>query len=228
MSADAVAPGVGALPDDLLFPGNYYATGTYFTTDVARGVSRNRAGTRVCALSEDFLRGFHKAITDECGPAADAVFASCGRRWGRDFARRFERELSDFHGKPLRDFSLAMFQVYLVELFSQHGWGRLHLDLSYYEAGLLVLELHEAIMASLVPEAATPVDALTAGVFAGFFQHLTGEDLDCVQIACRACGSDCSRFVVGLAPRLAPVEAWLKAGKQPEAILAELAAASVT
>lgn len=222
MSSNAATFAGTSLPDDLLFPGNYYAEGSYLKTDVARGVTRNRSGTRICVLSEDFLRGFRKAITDECGPAADAVFKSCGRRWGRQFAVRFEKELSDFHGRPLREFSMSMFQVYLAELFSHHGWGQCHLDLTHYETGLLLVELREAVMAALVGESETPAEALTAGVLAGFFQHLTGEDLDCIQTACKARGDDCSRFIIGLSTRLAPVSEWVEAGKKHSEVVSVL------
>ncbi|MBY0522997.1 MAG: hypothetical protein K2R98_06345 [Gemmataceae bacterium] len=223
MTAETIAPGVQSASDDILFRGNLYAEGIYAKTDVVKGVTRNRLGTRLCSLSEDFLLGMRRAIVDECGSAADAVFKSCGKRWGALLARRFEKEMSEFYGKAIGEFSMSMFLGCLVELFSHHGWGKLNLDLTHYEEGLLIAELRSAIMADLVKEADQPADTLFAGIFGGFFATLTGEDLDCVQTTCTACGADASRFVIGLTPRLADVEAWRNDGTNHADIIANLA-----
>lgn len=224
MTTETMAPGVAAEADDLTFRGNFYAEGSYAKTNVAKGVTRNRVGTRLCALTEDFLLGMNQAITDECGPAAAAVFKSCGKKWGALQARRFEQEMSEFYGKPLHEFSMATFQACLVEMFSHHGWGKLHLDLTHYGQGLLIAELHGAIMADLLKQAEQPADALFAGIFGGFFGQLTGEALDCVQTTCTACGASSSQFIIGLADRLAGVEGWLAQGQTHADVVAALAA----
>lgn len=223
MQATTVAPGVAAAPEDMLFRGNPYAEGVYLKTDVPKGVTRNRMGTRIVSLSEDFLRGLRRALGDECGPAADTVLKSCGRRLGGLVAKRVERELSEFYGQPLQEFSTALFLGCLTEMFSQHGWGRLDVDLSRAEEGLLIADLNGAIMAGLVQQADVPVDALMAGLLGGFFAHLTGQDLDCVQTACQACGAATSRFVIGLRQRLANAETWVQDGKTHEDVVAALA-----
>ncbi|MBL8800186.1 MAG: hypothetical protein JNM56_40260 [Planctomycetia bacterium] len=223
MTTETLAPDVAAAPDELLWRGNFYAEGLYAQTNAPQGVMRNRLGTRLCALTDDFLLGMNRAITDECGPAATAVFKRCGRRWGELLARRFEQEMTQFYGQPLHDFSMATFLACLVELFSHHGWGRLHLDLEHYEQGLLIAELHGAIMADLLQQTEQPADALFAGIFAGFFAQLTGEPLECVQTACTACGAASSQFIIGLASRLTAVEGWQAAGKSHAEIVAALA-----
>lgn len=218
-----VAPGARRVPGESLMRGNFYAESTYLHTDPARGVTRNRAGTRIVALTADFLHGFRRAIMDECGPAAETVFRSIGRRWGALFARRFEKEMTEFYGKPLRGFMLALFQACLVELFSHHGWGRVSLDLSRHAQGLILVDLREPIFAGLVKDSDRPVDVLMAGILAGFFSHLSGQELDCVQTACQACGAPSSKFVLGLTARLAPVASWVENGKSHDEIVRELA-----
>lgn len=185
--------------------GNFFAASRYCHTDVRRGWTENRLGTRIIALTEDFLRGFRTAVMDECGPAADVVFKSVGRRWGELLAKRFEKEMTAFYGLPLRDFIVAMFQACLTELFSQHGWGKLRLDLSRHDRGLILVHLENAIMGDLVPQADQPVDTLFAGIFAGFFSQLAGQPLDCKQTTCRACGDDKARFIITLQARLTAV-----------------------
>jgi predicted hydrocarbon binding protein len=204
--------------------GNFYAEGLYCRTDVRRGVTRTRTGARLVALTSDFLIGFRRAIVDECGPAADTVFAACGRKWGGFLARRFEEEMSAFHGRPLRDTSLARVQACLADLFSHHGWGNVRLDLTRHEQGLVVATVDEPIFAALAGASDRPVDSLLAGVLAGFLSGLFAQELDCVQTACKACGEPVSRFVVGLAPRLAGARAWVANGKNHDQVVAELAA----
>jgi predicted hydrocarbon binding protein len=221
-SQNEIAPNVNMVDDDFLPRPDFYAEGDYLKTDIPRGVTRNRLGTRICSLSQDFLLGMRKAIVDECGSAADEVFKSCGRRWGDLLARRFEKEMTEYHGKALKQFPLATFQACLIQMFSHHGWGVLRLDLDHYHRGLLLVELENPVFGSLVPTADQPVETLMAGILAGFFAYFSGEDLDCVQTACMARGAPFSRFIIGLRPRMAPVGAWLSNGKAHEAILGEL------
>ncbi|MBY0526792.1 MAG: hypothetical protein K2R98_25595 [Gemmataceae bacterium] len=223
MPTAEVAPGAKRVPGESQMRGNFYAESSYVQTDVLKGVTRNRAGTRMVCLTEDFLHGFRRAIQDECGPAAETVFRTCGRKWGMTFAQRFEKEMAEFYGKPVSEFMLALFQACLVELFSHNGWGKVTLDVSRHEEGLLIVTLDNAIFASMVKKADKPVDALMAGILAGFFSRLSGQELDCVQTTCKACGADASRFIIGLTPRLAPVEAWVANGKSHVEIIAQLA-----
>jgi predicted hydrocarbon binding protein len=204
--------------------GNYYSSREYLSTDVKTGVTRNRAGTRMICLTRDFLLGLRTALVTECGPAADTVFKTCGRTWGGQFARRFEKELSEYYGMSLSDFALGMFQACLAEAFGRHGWGRLTVDFSRHEQGLIVADLEGAVYAELVETADRPVESLTAGILAGVFSHLSGQDLDCVQTACKACGAPSSRFVLGLKARIEPAEAMVAAGKGHDEIVAALAA----
>lgn len=210
-------------PDNYIMRGNFFAEGEFCRTDPATGVTRNRAGTRLCALTSDFLVGLRTAVSYECGPAADEVLKKTGLKWGRKFAERFEKELSEFYGRPLHEFPLAMFQICLAEAFSHHGWGLLTLDFSRSEQGTISATVANPIMGSIVGKSDAPVDTLIAGTLGGFFAHFSGEDLEALQTECTACGADVARFVIALKSRL-NVVAPLVAKKQSHAeILAALA-----
>jgi predicted hydrocarbon binding protein len=220
MTAETATP-------DALAGGNFYAEGMYCHTDVRRGVTRTRTGTRLVALTSDFLAGFRRAVVDECGPAADTVFRSCGRKWGGFLASRFDADMTQFHGRPVRELSMAKLQACVADLFSHHGWGRVELDLGRHEQGLVVVTISDPVFASLTGPSDRPVEALTAGVLAGFFSALFGQDLDCAQTGCKARGEPAARFVVGLAPRLAGVRGWVEGGKTHDQVVAELATVRV-
>ncbi|MGL4553366.1 MAG: 4-vinyl reductase [Gemmataceae bacterium] len=206
--------------DDTRMVGNYY-TDDYLATDIVKGVTRNRAGTRLLALTDDFLIGLRTALTHECGEAADAVFKSCGRRWGAQFGKKFEAEMAAFYQKPLSEFPLMMFEACLAEAFSRHGWGAIRIDLSRQDKGLLLVELRNAIYADLLEKADAPPDALMAGLLAGMFSHLSGQELDAVQTESKACGGKTNRFVLTLASR---IDATPLAGRTNDQAVAALAA----
>jgi predicted hydrocarbon binding protein len=199
---------------------NYFAEGDYLSTDVRTGVMRNRAGTRMLALTGDFLLGLKAALDEECGPTADLVLKTCGRTWGAAFAARIERELSAHLGGPLGDEPLARFEAALVAMFSHHGWGKVRLDVSRHAQGVLVVAVAEPVMAAVVGTADRPADPLLAGVLAGTLSHFAGETLDCAQTQCRACGAAESLFVITHPDRLKAVAD--RPGRTHAAVVAEL------
>lgn len=207
--------------DEMRLAGNYY-NDDYISTNVRTGVTVNRGGTRLLALSSDFLLGLHTALTQECGEAASVVFHTCGKTWGRQFAVKFEKELSTFYDKPLNQLPLMLFEGCLVEAFSRHGWGRVVTDYSHRERGLILVELPDAIYADLLGRSDEVADPMMAGWLAGFFSHLSGQNLEAVQTQCKAMGHTTSRFILGLKDRMEPAREMVRAGKSHEEVLAAL------
>ncbi|QJW97811.1 V4R domain-containing protein [Frigoriglobus tundricola] len=191
--------------------GNIYARPDYFTTDVTRGATRTPGGTRICALTSDFLLGFRDALVYECGGAFKGVMKSCGRRWGKTFVARFEKELLALYQTPVKDLPAGVVHACLADAFAYHGWGRLTLDLSGAADGVLVAEIGDSVMPALVRESDRPVDHLMAGLLAAVFGHFAGAPLECVQTDCPTRGGAASRFVIAAPERVAQVEAWLDA-----------------
>jgi predicted hydrocarbon binding protein len=173
-------------------------------------------------LTTDFLVGFRRAIQDETGPSADLVLKTCGRKWGGFVAKRFDQEMTEFTGKTLRDFTLAQFQSHLIDMFAEHGWGKIRLDLTRHNQGLIVVTIEEPIYAAITGKSDKPVESLTAGLLAGLFSSVFEQDLDCVQTQCVACGHKETTFLVGLTSRLAGVPNLQESGKSHEQILKEL------
>lgn len=204
--------------------GNYFARPGFFDCDVATGVMKGPTGRRVIALTDDFLVGFSEALRDECGPAAEVVLRTCGRTYGEGFARELERGLSEHHARPLRELEMALFQACLAEAFSRYGLGLLRLDLAHHGEGTLAVEVRNTIFSRMTKErVAVPSDHLLAGMLAGVFSHFAGRPLECVQTEEQAAGAPASRFVLGLAERLAKVADNAKAGEGHDRVVAQLA-----
>jgi uncharacterized protein len=192
--------------------GDYFGNGDSWHTDVGSGVARDRAGTRVLALPEEFLDALGQTLAAECGPAAERVLKNCGRAWGRRLAERLAQELGDYHGEPLAAAPLARFQAALRGAFRALGWGVLAIDFSRYDKGLLVAEVRNA------PPAA-PADALLAGALAGLFSHFAGQELDG---AATPAADGVRRFVLGLPQRLERVADAIHGGRSHEEVVAAL------
>lgn len=183
----------------------YYSRPDYFTADVTKGTIRTPAGTRICALTDDFLRGFRTAVQFECGKATDRVYKRCGFRWGTSFVERFDREMTEYFGVPAREVSAGLVERALDEAFRAHGYGRLAVDYAEYDHGFIQVTLTDSVMPAVVGRADKPTDALMCGFFAAVFGFYANAELDCAQTQCPSRGAESSRFLVGLASRLTPV-----------------------
>ena len=183
----------------------YYTRPDYFAADVAKGTIRTPSGTRICALTDDFLRGFRAAVQFECGKATDRVYKKCGFRWGTSFVERFDREMTEYFGVPAREMSAGLMERTVDEAFRAHGYGHLSLDYAEYDRGFVQVTLADSVMPAVMGRTDKPSDALMCGFFSAVFGFYASTELDCVQTECPSRGADASRFLVGLAGRLAGV-----------------------
>ncbi|MFO0807429.1 MAG: hypothetical protein U0746_02265 [Gemmataceae bacterium] len=148
--------------------GNYFDEIAYIEADVSAGTLRTRGGTRVVALTSEFLHAMSSSLATECGPAAGRVLKAAGRAWGKRFAAQIEGVLGDYEAMPLREVSFGEFAGRLAAAFSHHGFGILTLDTAHTGIGVLTATITGS------PE---PPELL-AGFVAGVLSHFSGEDLD--------------------------------------------------
>lgn len=203
--------------------GNYFGGNAYMTVDTETGVMRNRAGRRMIALTDDFLQGFHEALEIECGEAAPEVMWSCGRTFGLRFAEKLDRELADYYGMQIRDFSLAFFDLCFAEALSRHGWGKLRMDYSNVDIGVIVAEIENGVFHGVFGDADAPIETLLSGLLAGMFSHFSGQELGSLQTDCESMGAAVSRFVITLRSRLDDVSDALPEGARHNDVLSALA-----
>lgn len=191
--------------------GNYFGEPDFFRTDVTKGVTRTPAGVRVCALPSDFLLGLRDAVIYECGRSYRPVLKAAGRRWGGQFIKRLDRELTAFYQTPFKDLPAGLIGVCLADAFAAHGYGRLTVAPLEDAPELRVAVLTDSVMPALVRESDRPVDLLMTGLLAASFSHLTGRTLDAVQTECTTMGAEQCRFLIGPTAAIAEVESWLDA-----------------
>jgi predicted hydrocarbon binding protein len=198
----------------LRLKGNIYARPDFFKTDVKKGVTRSAFGTRMCALTSDFLLGFRDALIYECGRSFAPVLKACGRRWGEVFIRRFDRELSQVYQASLADLPAGLVHTCLAEYFAAHGWGQLAVDLSKCSSGLILVRLKNSVLPDLIRESDRPVDYLFTGAFAAIFSFFAGTTLDALQTDCPTVGGSSAQFLVTYPDRVERLSNWLDTAPQ--------------
>jgi len=205
-------------------PGNYYATDTYVRSDLEMGLLENRRGDRLLALPETLIQAIYSGLQKETGQASSLVLFNCGRWWGKNFYIRFREELTDYYGSSLADMAMAEFLRCLQSCWVTYGWGKIELDHSFHQRGLLIVKIWNSPFASQAPKGDLPVCHLEAGVLSSFFSQLTGKDLHCVQTTCESTGADYNRFILGLTKRLQPVENMVASRLDHDTIVQKLCA----
>jgi predicted hydrocarbon binding protein len=213
---------VEANTQDLPLKGNYFAEPGYLQHDLRKGTIQNRAGTRLLALTDDFLLALCNALEAELDDRAALVLKSTGQEWGRHAAQQFAAKMEQHFGKPLMELPMAMFSGNLVQALEHHGWGNLMFDFSRYDRGLLIVEVEAPMLGSSVRQAALPVEALLAGFLSGLFSHFSGTALDCLQTDCCGCGADRSRFIITVPERLQMISGSAQQRRTHADVLAEL------
>ena len=180
--------------------------GRGFDHDAAAGTSTNPAGERVTFATPSFLRGLHHVLHAEKSGAWPATFKQCGVVTGRQVAVGLDAEFARRGQPALGALPLETSLLFIENYFASHGWGLLKLDLAdAAEHGLVTAHLQHGYFAEAFGDAAEFVDPLLAGVIQGFFEHVSGVELGCDEIACVRRGAPECIFVVTAAERLATV-----------------------
>lgn len=159
---------------------NYFTHPEFVTFDVKAGVLKSRGGTRLIAVSEDFLRGFVTACEHETGPAASMVLRRCGEFFGQRLARRFEAELGQFAGISVRDRKMAEFDALIRDLWAGCGLGVLTIGWESGAHGFLPIWLRDSPMQDIGPSGHVGDDMFT-GILGGFFGSFCDAEMRCVQ-----------------------------------------------
>ncbi len=213
---------IADLLDSQRLPGNYFAPGAYIRGDLELGLLENRRGDRFLALPATLFEAIYAGLEQETGSAARLVLFNCGRWWGKNFYVRFCEEVGEYYGKSVAEMEMVEFLQCLQECWKTLGWGTFELDQTYYHQGFLEVRIGHSPFAEKAPQWNRPVCFLEAGILSAFFSQLTGRDIHCLQTTCESLGADCNRFVLGLAERLKPAEAWVTEGLEHQSVMAQL------
>lgn len=185
---------------------NYFRGDDFINLDVKKGLLKTRGGARVVAVNDDFLRGFVAAVEYEAGAATPIILRKCGLIYGQRLAQRFEKELTEFSGKSLRDRTMNEFNFLLNDFWNYSGLGQIIVDWPRAEHGFLAVKLVDSPMQDIGPTGHV-ADDMFGGVLEGFFSNFTEDELKSIQTGdMRKGDKDGTTFILCAGPTVDRVE----------------------
>jgi uncharacterized protein len=213
---------IADLTAEAKIPGNYFAPHTYLQGDFESGLIENRQGRRLLAMPETLLKGLYSGLFAELGSAIGPVLYNCGRKWGKNFFRRFSEEVSSYYDKPVAAMEMVELVQCLKQCWKAHGWGVIEPNFDYYQQGFLVIEIANSAFVEAIASSEQPSCFIEAGLLSAFFSELSESDLHCVQVACESLGASSNWFILGLKKRLQSVPTMVEQGQTHTAIMQSL------
>jgi hypothetical protein len=193
-----------------------------FTPNRDEGTVVDRFGVRSAVATPQFLRSLRYVLERSRIGSWDAVLKEAGRAAGKAACAAIDARLGSQQQPLLGAQPLETALQFLPRHFAACGWGQVTLDLSLApQHGLVLAYLDHSYVSDVLPDANGCVDAHATGALQGFFEYISGDTLDCAEIACERRGTLRSTFVVATAERLRPVLPLV--GREPaETIVARL------
>lgn len=184
----------------------------------ATGQLVDPAGQRLVLVAAETNRSFRHVLEAEQPGAWAAAMAASGISTGLKIATSLDTALAAL-GKPtLASLPLEACLALLEHTFCAYGWGRLKIDLNdAADHGFVVARLENGFTVETLPKVEDFVDALIAGVLQGFFGHISGQNLGCVEIECVRRGAAQCTFVITAPERLDLIAPAI--GQEPAATL---------
>ncbi|MEL6930698.1 MAG: V4R domain-containing protein [Cyanobacteria bacterium J06600_6] len=212
------------LISEFKIPGNYFAPQTYVRGDFESGLIENRQGNRLLALPDTFIQGLYQGLSSELGSASGLVLYNCGRKWGKNFFRRFSEEVSSYYEQPVVELEMIELIQCLKQCWKAHGWGLLEPNFEDYQRGFLTIQVTHSAFVEAIADPQEPSCFIEAGLLSAFFSELSATELHCVQTECESLGASSNLFILGLAKRLQTAEAMVAQGQKHTAIIQSLTA----
>lgn len=180
------------------------------------------AGNRLVLFAAETARSFRQVLEAEQPGAWAAAMKAGGTRTGVTIANGLDTALAAL-GKPaLAALPLEACLALLEHNFAAYGWGRLHIDLNdAADHGFVVARLENGFSVEISAATDDFVDAMIAGVLQGFFGHISGQNLGCLEIACARGGAPHCTFVITDPERLATLAPAIGT-ESPDTLLAQL------
>lgn len=164
-------------------PSNYFNPRAYVKADPATGLLASRQGKRLIAIPDLLINSIHSTLQSEAGEAASIAFYTFGFSWGKSFYERMRKEMEGYYGTAISQMNAPEFFATLQQLWGVHGLGKIVVDFSVAEEGLLLVTVDNSSISIVEESAESKSFSVEAGFLAGWFSAQTGQDLS-------ACATD--------------------------------------
>jgi predicted hydrocarbon binding protein len=171
--------------------------------DLAEGTVIGNTDVRVIYLSSDLIHAIYDTLKYQAGDAWSLILKNCGLVWGKRVALSLEKEVLALGGIALGELGVDSYIALLERYFANHGWGKMRFSLADAENhGIVRASLANSLFAHTLAEVMGPVDYMVAGMLQSLFAEISGQDLQCEQIAYNYSGKTTSEFVISGAVRV--------------------------
>lgn len=190
----------------------HYSRAQFFNFDMQRGKIADYHQQRNLLVGEDFIVSLLKGLEHEVGETAGWLLYQIGFNWGKQDAALFKSWFKELYNLTLETSNLAFAMENWWWPYTVQGWGTWSPNLSNRESGFFYVDLFDSAVAKSLGYMGKPVCHLYAGLLAGFFSTVFGQDLCSTEIQCYAMGNEFCRFLVGSEQRIQAAEFWIASG----------------
>lgn len=158
------------------------------------------AVTRI-GLSDTFAPAAAHVFEAEQAGSFARVFRAIGRSCGRALAQEMDREGSAHGASALPKLALEVSLARFAAELATRGLGKISFDLAGAPRGVVIARLEHGLGED--SSAGSAEDPLMCGLLAGFFECLSGETLDCLQLDAAPAPAPAITFAVATPDRIA-------------------------
>jgi bacteriochlorophyll 4-vinyl reductase len=191
---------------------NRYAHMAFLQPTPTEGTINDGFGHRTLVAPLGWIADMVGAITREVGDAAAEILQKIGAACGAADMKAFAARSADEFGAGLPNVHMGVALQTWWWPWMAAGWGTATFNLQRAPQRLILIDVMETAVARATHSAARPMCDLYTGLFAGAFGQLSGRQVGCAEVQCRAAGASSCRFLVTTRQRAASAVAWRNSG----------------
>jgi predicted hydrocarbon binding protein len=175
--------------------------------DLTEGTVVNTAGVRLVYLSSDLIKGIYEALYFEAGEAWHLILKKCGYLWGKRVSDTLQKELEFATQQSLGQLSVVDYLKLVESYFARYGWGQVTIQLEDApQYGIVRVTMTHSLFVSALHHLEERVDGMIAGMLQGLFEKISGQSLDCLEVACAQRDAEPCVFLISAPKRIASIE----------------------
>jgi DNA-binding response OmpR family regulator/predicted hydrocarbon binding protein len=152
--------------------------------DPLAGALRDAGHGRVVLANEDFLDAFESVFTKHMGFRHHELLRELGRKWGLRHAFRLEQHVQRQYGRTLREMETQMALELLSSSIGVLGLGAFEADLSWRDAGIIVVRHRESPFPGHFVSVAGGACPILSGFHSAVLTYLSGRQLAARELSC--------------------------------------------
>ncbi|NJL42913.1 MAG: hypothetical protein HC935_05190 [Pseudanabaena sp. SU_2_4] len=148
-----------------------------YYSDSASGLLSTSQGKRLIVAPDLLINSIHQTLLSEVGELASMAFYTFGFSWGKSFYASTRKEIELYYETPISQMNATEFFATIQQLWRAHGLGKVIVDFSFTQEGLLLVTIENSGISIVEEKAESKSFSVEAGFLAGWFSAQTNQDL---------------------------------------------------